>query len=105
MNGFIALFAVDFAKIGIEMNNELSRVISRQQSPAVAVPNLCQFNPEPAQKMAQTGKRTFLCQEKPKSVQAKMPLPIYYRCGRKSVGKTVIIIHFVNFPTAKRTDR
>jgi hypothetical protein len=79
MNGFIALFAVDFAKIGIEMNNELSRVISRQQSPAVAVPNLCQFNPEPAQKMAQTGKRTFLCQEKPKSVQNRYKRKCLYQ--------------------------
>jgi len=33
MNGFIALFAVDFAKIGIEMNNGTGTAPRRAKTP------------------------------------------------------------------------
>lgn len=49
MNGFIALFAVDFAKIGIEMNNEPEPVIPGCPSLAVA-PAPSKTNPAPNNK-------------------------------------------------------
>ena len=87
-NNPIAVSVPLSGQIGIEMNNEMLH---------------CTFHyrfRENRQSFEQWVRHGF-----PQQQPLTEAVPNYYRCGRKSVVKTVKERSFVNFPTAKRTVR